>query len=158
MPAQEPRHGVEALWDKYDTSRDTVTIERRKRRNGIRTARKSAMDEAKDRDGRRCRWPREDHDTPGQVCLGAIEASHQTAIGMGGEKVPLSRTSTEELLTACHHIHQSSKDSLEKHGRSWEGLTDAGADGPIAFKRRDPVTGEHVEFARERFIGVLETI
>lgn len=153
-----PRHGVEALWDKYDTSRDTVTIERRRKRNGIKTARKDAKDEARSRDGHRCRWPKHDHDTPNQVCLGAIEASHQVAIGMGGEKQALSRTRTEELLTACHFIHQQSKDALERHGRSWEGLTEHGADGPIRFLRRDPKTGEHVEFAREKHIGVLETI
>jgi hypothetical protein len=154
-----PRHGAAALWDKYDTSVDTRTIELRKRRNGIRTKRKDVKAEARERDGKRCRWPREDHDTPNKVCLGAIEASHQTAIGMGGEKVALSRTRTEALLTACHYIHQQSKDSLEKHGRSWEGLDpEKGADGPVRFMRRDPKTGEHVEFARERLIGVLETI
>ena len=143
------------LW-KYDDEPHAIT--RRENRSRIRTAREKAKQDAKVRDSYRCRWPRFDHDTPNHVCIGVMEAAHQTAIGMGGEKQPLSRTSTEALFTACHFIHQQSKDALERHGRSWEGLTDKGADGPVRFMRRDPKTGEHVEIARERFIGVLETV
>lgn len=136
---------------------EPVEIERLKHRREVQSKRKSAKDDAKLRDGRRCRWPREDHDTPNQVCLGMLDATHQVAIGMGGEKQPLSRTSTAALLSTCRWIHTKSPDALEKHGRSWTGLTDDGADGPIAFLRRLP-NGEHEEFARERHVGVLETI
>jgi hypothetical protein len=139
-------------------SRVERMLQERKDKAEIKTARDDAKREAKARDSHRCRWPKEDHETPGHVCLGQLESAHQIAIGMGGEKAPLSRTSTSALFTACALIHQHSPESLERHGRSWVGLTDDGADGPVAFLRRDPSTGEHVEFARERFIGVLETI
>lgn len=155
--ADDPEVVKERLESLKKPSRVERMLQERKDKAEIKTARDDAKKDAKARDSHRCRWPKEDHDTPGHVCLGQLESSHQVAIGMGGEKAPLSRTSTSGLFTACALIHQHSPDSLERHGRSWEGLTETGADGPVRFLRRDPTTGEHVEFARERFIGQLET-
>ena len=81
---------------------------------------------------------------------------------MGGDKDG-SRTARAELLTVCKWIHQDSPDALERHGRTWEGLTDKQADGPVIFSRRQrliaegrEVGWEWVEIARERSIGMLE--
>jgi hypothetical protein len=101
--------------------------------------------QSKKRDGNRCRWPRQDHDTPGHKCIGRLESAHRVPKGMGGDKDG-SRTSTKDLLTTCVWIHQDSPDALEKKGRTWQGS----ADGPVAFVRRGKV------IARERSIGLLE--
>ena len=123
-----------------------------------RTLRRQLKDLSKARDRHRCRWPRADH--PDGICRGPLESAHRVAIGMGGDPTG-TRTSTAELLTTCFEIHQGPH-GLERHGRLWVPLTDAGADGPIAFYRvvgRDafmnPIT---IEIARERAVGVLDTM
>lgn len=134
-------------------------VTRHKQRAAIRTDAKSAKVAAKKRDEWRCRWPRADHDTPNHVCIGQLESAHQVPIGMGGDKDG-TRTCRAELITVCHWIHQASPEAIERHGRTWEGLTGREADGPVIFSRkvRQPSGGswEWVEVARERSIGQLE--
>lgn len=138
-------------------------VARAKKRAKIRTHARDEKDEAKARDGWRCRWPRADHDTPNHICLGPLDAAHGRAIGMGGDKNG-TRTVRSDLLSACRWIHQDSPDALQKGGRTWEGLTDRKADGPLIFSRRVPVAAavgeplqyEWQEIARERSIGILE--
>lgn len=131
-------------------------IARKERRAPIRTARKKLKMDAKARDEHRCRWPRFDHDTPNNVCLGPLESAHKVSIGMGGDKDG-SRTSREELLTVCRWIHQDSPDAFHKGGRTWEGLTDKHADGAVIFSRRvrEAEDWRWIEIARERSIGIL---
>lgn len=131
-------------------------VARHERRAVIRTKGTKAKREAKQRDSYQCRWPRADHDTPNHICLGPLESAHKVSIKMGGDKDG-TRTSRETQLTVCRWIHQDSPDAFHKGGRTWEGLTDQQADGPILFSRRVQEAGEWrwVEIARERSIGIL---
>lgn len=131
-------------------------IARKERRAPIKTARKKLKMDAKARDEHRCRWPKFDHDTPNNVCLGPLESAHRVSIKMGGDKDG-SRTSRPDLISVCRWIHQDSPEAFHKGGRTWEGLTDQHADGPILFSKRVQEAGEWrwVEIARERSIGIL---
>jgi hypothetical protein len=135
-------------------------IAKHKKRAAIQGDRRDDKAKAKARDGHRCRWPKFDHDTPNHVCIGPLESAHKVAIGMGGDKTG-ERTHKRDLMTCCRFIHQDSPDALERHGRSWEGLTDEQADGPVIFSRRvqqPDGSWAWVEIARERRIGMLEHV
>jgi len=121
----------------------------RENRRGIERDEKLKKQIARTRDndalpGRGCRWPKADHDTEGHKCEGPLEMMHRVPKGMGGDKDG-SRTSTDDLLQACQHIHQRSKDAVERHGRTWIGS----ANHPVTFVRRGVVVGV------EKRIGVL---
>lgn len=134
--------------------RGAYALARRKNRRKVEADAEKEKRAAKARDSHRCRWPRADHPTPRRVCVGQLEAAHQVAIGMGGDRDG-SRTTRAALLSVCTEIHLG-PGGLERHRRRWVELEEGkGADGPIAFERLTDA-GEWVEVARERWIGVLE--
>lgn len=138
----------------YYVTGKPLEVERAEKKAERRTTEDAKKKAAKARDSYTCRWPRFDHDTPNHRCLGAIEASHQKAKGMGGNPDG-SRTTVKALLTACHWIHQRSPDALERHGREWQGISRKdGANGPVIFYRVHPGC-KREEIAREKRIGEL---
>ena len=126
------------------------------RENRLEDQRKerAAKDEAKRRDGYRCRWPHHTASERGTCKLFAIEVAHIGHKGMGGDKKQL-RTDAKTLITfgkRCHDIY----DGRLGPGRSRrvEFLDPKRkANGPCVFwQKRD---GEWLEEGREISPGVL---
>jgi|SRR5687767_7876726 len=84
-----------------------------------------------------------------------LEVSHKEHKGIGGD--PSGARSTPALMVlVCNWRHKEDRFSIDKHGIRWAGLTDAGANGPIAWSidlgKFAPATfpaGTWIEIARE---------
>jgi hypothetical protein len=136
----------------------TATLRRRKR-DRLKRDENANKQEVRDRDVT-CRFP---------LCPCArfnlfLEVSHQKHKGMGGD--PAGARSTPALmLLICNWRHKESTFALDKRTLKWDALTDAGANGPIAWsidlgwfgKGTFPI-GTWVEIAREVERGRLAPI
>lgn len=112
----------------------------------------AAKKAAKERDGKRCRWP---HRTPEErlACRRSTwkEAMHYRGKGMGGNKDG-SRNVKKNLLTGCPPVHQGPT-SIHAGMKRLRHLTPDICDGPMAFDEK--VGGQWVEVGREISVGVL---
>lgn len=138
----------------FKTERGLHTRERKATQATVKTREKKEKIEAKKRDVKGCRWPKDDHETKRHVCEGQLESAHMVAVGMGGDKNG-TRTDRRELLTVCTWIHTGSPLGIEYHGRKWEPLDPKlGAYGPVAFYRREPSETKPGEWGNWKLIAV----
>lgn len=100
-----------------------------KKRAGIRTKERHAKDEARRRDGRRCRIP--------HVHRGALHVTHYEDKGMGGDKDG-TRSDPSVLICACYGGHLGTRSIHSKHVRIIP-LTDRLMNGPCRFEARESV-------------------
>jgi hypothetical protein len=135
----------------FKQSREVRQIDKQAKRAKVKTAEKKEKQAAKTVVVG-CRWPKFDHWSKRHVCVGQLEAAHGTAIGMGGDKDG-SRTSRRDLLVVCSLIHLGEY-GIERHGRKWEPLTYRGAEGPVAFYKREPAEGKVGEWGEWTLIAV----
>ena len=81
------------------------------------------------------------------------EVSHSEHKGMGGDPTG-DRSTPDKMVLLCSIRHRISRFSIDRCGIRWRPLTDAGADGPIAWDYR--LAGEEwYELAREAHAGEL---
>lgn len=119
--------------------------QRKEDRLDLEAERKKKKQQARVRDGHKCRWP-------GCDCKRLklrLEVSHIVPISLDGSD------ETENLILLCFERHQG-KPSLHSHDLEIEKLTPDGADGLLAFYERDEETGEMKHVATEKYIGVSE--
>lgn len=111
----------------------TFPEKRAERKADTKTAGNAVREEAKRRDGKRCRWPHCEYRHVGQV----IDAAHVThAAGMGGDQT-LIRTTRQDLMAICRLHHRLARLSLHNANLRVEPLTPAGTDGPCQFYSTD---------------------
>lgn len=136
----------------FKDSREVRQIERKAAKAKVKTAEKKEKHAAK-AVVVGCRWPRFDHPSPRHVCVGQLEAAHQVAIGMGGDK-NASRTDRRGLLAVCTLIHLG-EHGIERHGRKWEPIDpEKGAAGPVIFWKREPLEGRRGEYGDWKLVAV----
>lgn len=108
-----------------------------------------AIKDAKVRDGHHCCWP-ERH-----KCRGLLEGAHIVDKSRGGAN------HTSNIISVCAWIHRRGPESIHSKDLVVQPLTDAGADGAVAYYRRiwsEVKRGESSLrlIARERATRILE--
>ncbi len=128
--------------------RGTALLERRERRSVRQKLEQAEMRAAKQRDRGKCRWPScpyAKRDIP-------IDAAHIIRHrGMGGDGSG-ERTTRQGIAALCR-LHHGLFDAAEL---DIQPMTDAGADGPLAFYVRHKETGMFEHLVTETAIGVSE--
>jgi len=127
----------------------THVRQRRARRAAVVSAEKANKLKVRARD-HGCRWP-------GCECRGlrlTTEVSHIDDKGMGGDHA--LRSGTDNMVELCVERHRGTT-SLHSGDLRIDKLTDRGADGPLAFYRKNAESGEWVHLWTDRTIGVSET-
>jgi hypothetical protein len=129
--------------------RGEALLARRERRSVALKLEQAEMRAAKRRDGGKCRWPNCKYakkDLP-------IDAAHFLQHRGAGGNPDGSRTTRSTILSLCR-IHHSLLDHCEINIQP---MTDANADGPLAFFQLDKETGRMEHVATESRRGVPET-
>jgi hypothetical protein len=110
-------------------SRGTAKAARRARKRRAVQRERAAKAACRLRDGG-CRFP-----LCGCRRSAGAEVSHLVHRGMGGNPSG-DRSTTRGMLCLCRWRHRESRASMDREGIYWEGLTGAGADGPIRWMLR----------------------
>ena len=84
-----------------------------------------------------------------------VEVSHQTHKGMGGDPTG-DRSAPALMICVCNWRHKEARFSIDKKTIRWVPLTDAGANGPVAWEMFLDVSG-WFELARESAVQVIES-
>jgi len=111
----------------------TQPMERRVKRDRVKSRMEANKKAAKKRDGRKCRW-HEPH-----RCYGQLESDHVEPLGMGGDKQGI-RSETRNLFTGCTGIHQVFDQNFT-NGLAWveELEPGKGCDGILRGMRKMPI-------------------
>jgi 5-methylcytosine-specific restriction endonuclease McrA len=128
----------------YFASGVPVAVERRHKRQARMSAERIAKAAARKRDHGKCRWPHRCG-----VSGHGLEVAHIVSKSVGGPNA------TENLILVCREIHQGPV-SMHSGDLHIEKLTDAGADGCVAFYRNDEA-GRRECVAVERVRGISST-
>lgn len=87
-----------------------------------------------------------------------VEVSHGEHKGMGGDPTG-ERSRPELMLCVCAWRHKSGRYAIDKGTLRWVPLTEAGANGPVAWEMRLPGTGlQWWELARESAVQQLAPV
>lgn len=140
------------------TATKGITARLRQRKAGrLKRAENANKQFVRDRENHKCRFPL---CSCGRIRL-RLEVSHQEHKGMGGD--PTGERSVPALMVnICFPRHKDAKISLDKKTLRWVELTDAGANGPIAWEvnvgrlSAGTLADQWIELAREARPGVLE--
>lgn len=122
-------------------------LQRKEARAARVAAEQKVMQDAKKRDGGKCRVPRCEYakrELPVDPC-------HFTHRGMGGNPDG-DRTTREQVISLCR-IHHS---MFDRGDLDISPMTDAGADGPCAYSVRSE-SGRMEHIATETVIGISTT-
>lgn len=141
-------------WDGPQFKGPRVTTKQlRARKSGrLKRAENKNKERVREREGHRCRFPLCPCDRRGLF----LEVSHKVHKGMGGD--PTGELSVPELMVlVCNWRHKEGSISIDRETLKWEPLTDAGANGPIAwFLKGDGLDADRwYELARELEPGKL---
>lgn len=141
----------------FKGERTPARVLRRRKSSKLRRHENANKEEVREREQWACRFP---------LCRCFnfnlfLEVSHQEHKGMGGDPTG-ERSTPEKMLLICNVRHKEGAISIDKGSLRWEALTDAGANGPIAwsidigrFSGGMLAAGTWIEIAREASRGVL---
>jgi hypothetical protein len=139
-------------WDGPQFKADLIPKKKaksRKRRQSV-SAERQAKQQAKARDGGRCRFP-----GCGCHALGLkIESSHLVHKGIGGNPSG-DRSTTAGLMTLCSVRHRTGQWARDNGRLRYVPLTGDGCDGPVKWQIRDAGEEHWFTVASETAIGVV---
>lgn len=129
-------------------AKGTAFMARKDRRADRVQAEQKVMQAALLRDGRRCRWP-DCKGTYRGLTLPVDAAHFQGHRGPGGNPDGSRTERTGQIVSLCRECHRQ----LDAHARRIDALTDAGADGTLAFYEKQE-SGKWLHVASETARGV----
>ena len=126
-------------------------VERHSRKLSRKAESDATKQEAKRRDGFRCRWPHCEY----KAVTETLEAAHIHAAGMGGDPKQI-RTTRDNLIAMCDMHHRRAPQNMHNGGLKVEPTTRKGTDGSVEFWRWSKDERRYHMVARERSNGILE--
>lgn len=128
-------------------AKGSALLERKERQRAHKAREQAVMQEAKHRDGGKCRVPRCRYQRMDIAC----DPCHRTHRGMGGNPKE-DRTTRDQMITLCriHHANWDTNGTLEIEPLD----AGKGFDGPAAFYEQHGETGRMECIGIETQIGV----